>query len=52
MAAKKKREETPPPDPGKQPPIAPVANETPVVSKPEAAGISPVAGIEPEDPKA
>jgi cell division protease FtsH len=52
MAAKKKREETPPPDPGKQPPIAPGANETPVVSKPEAAGISPAAGIEPEDPKA
>jgi cell division protease FtsH len=51
MAEKKKREETPPPDPGKQPPIAPVANETPVVSKPETAGISPTAGIEPKDPQ-
>ena len=42
MAEKKKREETPPPDPGKQPPVAPVADAPVAEIKPSpATGTTP-----------
>jgi cell division protease FtsH len=45
MEAKKKRENTPPPDPGKQPPVAPVTDAAPVAEiKPAPASGSTPAG--------
>jgi cell division protease FtsH len=62
MAEKKKREETPPPDPGKQPPVAPVADAPVAEIKPApATGTTPandgethstITDIPPKDPQA